>query len=361
MNLMIRYIRIFFFYLIIVIGTLAIAISLLSLLYDVPLWWIKILDFPRQMFLISLLCLLLFILTNRGWSYWPILFCLGLLFSAGLQAYFIFPYTPLAHQKAVWATPDDVHPKTRVSLLVANVYMKNRNAEAFLQIISKANPDMLLAMETDQWWEHALEPVQEVYPYSMEYPLDNTYGMLLYSKYALIDPEIKFLQHEDVPSFHTKVKIASGALFYFHGVHPVPPFLSEYPDNIGEEEEELLEVGDMIESHHMPTIVAGDFNDVAWSQTSRLFQIEGQLNDLRIGRGFYNTFNAHSALMRWPLDHVYVTDEFEVLKFERLAASGSDHFPLYVELVLRKKAKVVKRTGQICNHYSFVSNHLRFF
>lgn len=80
---------------------------------------------------------------------------------------------------------------------------------------------------------------------------------------------------------------------------------------------------------------------------SRLFQIESQLNDLHTGRGFYNTFNAYSHFMRWPLDHVYVTDEFEVLKLERLAAFGSDHFPLYVELVLRKKAKVAQNFSPI--------------
>lgn len=330
-----HYIKNFFYYLILIIGTLAIGTSLLSLLYEINIWWIKILNFPRQqLFIVSLLCLLLFILINRRWSLWPVFFSLGLLTSIGLHAYFILPYTFLASYQVAWADADSVNEKSTVSIMIANVYMKNRNAEAFLDILEHVDPDMMLAMETDQWWENALQPLQAHYPYSLEYPLDNTYGMLLYSKYPLIDPEIKFLQHNDVPSFHTKVELPGGALFYFHGVHPVPPIMSEYPDNIGEEAEELLEVGDMVAEHHMPAIVAGDFNDVAWSHTSRLFQAQSQLLDLRIGRGFYNTFSAHSLFLRWPLDHVYVTEEFEVLTINRLSKFGSDHFPLYVEVVL---------------------------
>nr|WP_271425199.1 hypothetical protein [Aequorivita sinensis] len=38
--------------------------------------------------------------------------------------------------------------------------------------------------------------------------------------------------------------------------------------------------------------------------------------------------------MRWPLDHVFVTDEFSVQKLEKLSDIGSDHFPIYIELVL---------------------------
>ncbi len=330
-----HYLKKFFYYLILIVGTLSVGISLLSLLYDVNIWWLKVLDFPRQqVFLISLLCLLLFAIINRRWDFWSVFFSVGLFISFGLQAYYIFPYTPLAKAEVAQADLAQTDKKATISLVIANVYMKNRNAVAFLDIAERAAPDMLLVMETDAWWENALKLLQTQYPYSLMYPVDNTYGMLLYSKHPLIEPDIMFLQHKDVPSFHTKVRLANGQMFYFHGVHPVPPVYSKHPDNKGEEEEELIEVGAMVTQHRMPAIVAGDFNDVAWSHTSRLFQVEGQLNDLRVGRCFCNSFSAQSFFLRWPLDHVYVTKEFELLKMERLATFGSDHFPIYVQLIL---------------------------
>ncbi len=82
-------------------------------------------------------------------------------------------------------------------------------------------------------------------------------------------------------------------------------------------------------------MVAGDFNDVAWSKTSRLFEVKGELNNVRYGRGLFNSFDATSLVWRWPLDHVYVSEEFRVLELERLGRFGSDHFPIFVRLALQ--------------------------
>ena len=323
------------YYAVILIGSLTILITIISLLHDVTYWWIKALDFPRQQLtILLLLCLVLFILLNRHWNKWAVFLLSGLIAALALQAYFILPYTPLAKPQAVWLSSESGQQQAKVSLFSANVYMHNRQDEALISILEEMEPDLILLMETDAWWEHALEPIAAQYPYSMEYPLDNTYGMLLYSKLPLLDKEIRFFQHEDVPSFHTQVRLENGEFFYFHAMHPVPPTQSQYPDNIGEDEESLLEVAELIREQALPAVVAGDFNDVAWSHTHQLFQTETGLNDLRVGKGLYNTYNAQSLWKRWPLDHVYVSDAFRALTFRRLPDCGSDHFPIYVELLL---------------------------
>ena len=323
------------YYIIILVSVVVIVASLLSLTTNNSLQWMKMLDFPRlQCLIVAVLSLLTFLLVNRRWSLGSIALSLGLVATVGIQASFIIPYTPLVQPAVATVSSPEADAPARVRLMIANVYMHNRQDSALIAIVEENDPDMLLLLETNQWWMDHLPMLRERYSHYHEHPLDNTYGMALYSRYPLEDFTTMFLQHDDVPSFHSDVSLPSGQSFRFHGVHPVPPVLSKHPDNKGKKEEELTKVGQLVKARNAPTIVAGDFNDVAWSHTSRLFQTNGGLNDTRIGRGLYNSFDAKSYVMRWPLDHVYASGEFQVATFQRLGEFGSDHFPIFVELVL---------------------------
>jgi endonuclease/exonuclease/phosphatase (EEP) superfamily protein YafD len=177
--------------------------------------------------------------------------------------------------------------------------------------------------------------------------------MLLYSRLELENPEIRFLIEPDIPSLRSQVRLPSGTLVTLYGVHPRPPGVhgpDEEKDSgieaaAGEEDEdddrvdtdmrdaELLLVAAEVEKlGDVPVIVAGDFNDVAWSRTTHLFQRLGGLLDPRVGRGLFNTFDARSFLLRYPLDHVFATRHFFLVELRRLPDIGSDHFPIFAVL-----------------------------
>ena len=222
-----------------------------------------------------------------------------------------------------------------VSILLSNVLMNNRESAKLINAVKDSDPDIFLAMEVNQWWLEELETLKESHPHAMEQPNNEAYGMALYSRFPLKEKQLKYLKHEKVPSFHVKVELQTGKSFMLHAVHPVAPMPSDkYPDNVGEAEVELLAVGDMVANENNPAIVAGDFNDVSWSRTGRLFEESGDLRNVRIGRGLYNSFDANSRIMRWPLDHFFVTKEFQLADLKKLGKVGSDHFPVYAEFVL---------------------------
>ena len=293
-------------------------------------WVIRDFDFPHvQVTTVNILIFIAFVLLFpiEGWL--NIAFLVILLGCIIYQCYIIYPYTYLA-PKPVKNSEQSVG-RNSLSLMVSNVLMTNRNAEGCLKIVRDTDPDLLLMVETDQWWYDQMQHLKETYPHAIEYPLDNTYGMLLYSKLPFAEFDIKFLVREYIPSFHVKVELRSGKVVNIYCVHPEPPSPTE-SETSTERDAELLILGKEIIDANEPTLVAGDLNDVAWSYTTRLFIKISQLLDPRMGRGFFNTFHAGYRFMRWPLDHVFLSPHFRLLDINRLPYYGSDHFPMYVAI-----------------------------
>jgi endonuclease/exonuclease/phosphatase (EEP) superfamily protein YafD len=191
---------------------------------------------------------------------------------------------------------------------------------------------VVLAVETDAWWQDQLAALEADYPHTVKRPLDNLYGMHLYSRLPLIDPQVHCLVEDDVPSIHTGVRLRDGRQVQLHCVHPAPPSPTENPRS-AERDAELLLVAKSLDKPPRAVVVMGDLNDVAWSATTRLFQRIGALLDPRIGRGMFSTFHARYPFLRWPLDHVFCSPDFTVVSLARLPDIGSDHFP--IEVVLR--------------------------
>ena len=219
-------------------------------------------------------------------------------------------------------------------LLVAAQIEANRQSASLIHELATVDPDLVLLLETDAWWERQLEPLHKRFPNVVAKPQDNTYGMFLLSRLPLVEPEVRFLFEEYVPSIETGVRLASGTTIGFHGVHPKPP-----PRHDTERRDaELLIVGRKVRAKSRPAIVAGDLDDVAWSSTTRLFQQISGLLDPRIGRGLYSTYNANWPLLRWPIDQVFFQNSFTLLEMRRLGYIGSDHFPFYIALCYQPDA-----------------------
>jgi endonuclease/exonuclease/phosphatase (EEP) superfamily protein YafD len=202
-------------------------------------------------------------------------------------------------------------------------------------MLRSADPDVICLLEPDGWWEKQMLPLERDYPHTNKCPIDNTYGMLLYSRLPLTKTETRFLVQDDIPSMRSVVRLRSGEEIVLHTVHPRPPIP---PEPSYGRDAELVLIGREMERENRPAIVLGDLNDVAWSYTTQLFQkISGTL-DPRVGRGFYNSFHAKAAILRFPLDHVFHTPDFTLVELRRLERCGSDHFPILIELAYEPRA-----------------------
>ncbi|WP_426490818.1 endonuclease/exonuclease/phosphatase family protein [Hymenobacter sp. 102] len=296
-------------------------------------WWIRVFDFPRLQIVGVTLAVILAGLA-LGWADLPGYYGPGLLVLLGAtvvyQAFRIMPYTPLVSKQVGDSTLKD--GKRHLSLVMMNVLQFNKQGAKALKVLQQADADIIMAVETDDWWYGQLKPLEETHPHTCHEPLDNTYGLLFFSRLKLESCEVKYLLDDDVPSLHTRVQLADGRTWVqVYGLHPKPPAPAESKTST-KRDAELLLVGKQIDKKDEPTIVFGDMNDVAWSHTSELFRRISGLMDPRVGRGLLPTFHADYSLLRWPLDHVFVSAHFKVDDMERLPYVGSDHFPIYIKL-----------------------------
>jgi len=300
-------------------------------------WIFRVFEYPRlqKLFLNAVLLLLLLVwhfpedLTSK--------IILGVLILNILYLlYLIFPFTPIAPKQIIQSR----HPSgdSNITLLIANVYQENKKYNDYHKLIEKCNPDLVLMVETNQWWQDKMDSIGNLYPHQIKVPLENTYGMLLYSRFELLEGAVKFLVEDDIPSIEVNVKLKTGQQIKLYCLHPQPPVPQENPRST-ERDKEILLIAKKAKACKIPVLVVGDLNDVAWSYSTELFSKISGLLDPRRGRGFFNSFNAKYFFLRFPLDHIFCSADFTLTSIKRMNSCGSDHFPMCVNLQFDPKSE----------------------
>lgn len=311
----------------------AVAATAILPLLPVDTWWIRIGDFPRLQLLTIYVAMLVVLLPYRrkiGIRWWVML----LVSCCLIQVVKIFPWLPIAPYEV--QTAESADPNRRLRILSANVLQDNDQYDRLLQLIDQEAPDVVVIVEVNDRWIDQLHSLERQYAYHEIHPLENKYGIALYSRLPLVAAKVRYLISDEIPSMDVSIALRSGHQVRLFAVHPNPPRPGEHTTK---RDGELVLVGREIATAAEPNgskptsaVVLGDLNDVGWSRTTNLFQEVSGLLDPRKGRGIYPTFNAHSWCWRYPLDHLFHSDDFRVAEIRTLPDIGSDHFPLLVEL-----------------------------
>ncbi len=235
-----------------------------------PHWLFRGADFPRLQFAVLAGMLLVgeWFLLDLGH---PIAWVLIALTAGclGWQLWWILPYTVLWPTEVKRSKASG--SENGLSILTANVLTPNREAEALLDLVRKYEPDILVTLESDQWWQDRLDSLEPDMPYTLKCPLDNLYGMHVYSRLPLENATIDYLVEKDVPSMHALVRMRTGDRLRIHFLHPAPPSPTENPES-AERDAELVIVARSVADSDEPIIVTGDLNDVAWSPHDAVVQ-----------------------------------------------------------------------------------------
>lgn len=319
------------------LGVVAVALMVAILVPRIggQLWWVQTLNFAQVQFAILLIVVAIAIVVFLDLKRRFTQFLVAALAACGAyQANFLLPYTPLAAKQL--GSASSCAPDNRLRILTLNVLRGNDKSAPVLDLVRSIKPDLFLAQEADPAWKQALQPLKNEYPHVVDAARDGYWGMMLFSRLPLANPEVRYLVEDYVPSIRTGVRLPSGAVATFYGLHPKPPLGNSI---VAKGDAEILHAGREIRQRAAPAVLAGDLNDVPWSHTLQRFQRESGMRDPRVGRGLYPTYKTNAPLMRWPIDHVFASHSFRILGYEKLADVGSDHFPVLATLCLRSNGR----------------------
>ncbi len=313
-------------------------------------WIFRILEYPRlQKFILALLVLTVFLLVIDYKSRFAIISMVSLGLCIIYLGTKIWPYTLFAQKemKGIAGTNKD----NQVKIFTANVYQYNTEFEKMLAQIRQYKPDLIFLLEADSAWAKAMDTLKAEYPHTLTEPLENTYGLLFYSRFKLKEGAVKYLVEKDVPSLEATIELPSGQLVKAWGLHPKPPVPGE-DDRSTAKDKEIMKVAFKAKAEKLPVIVMGDLNDVAWSYVTELFTKTSGLIDPRRGRGFYSTFSASHWYMRFPLDYVFCSAHFGLVDMQRMPHNGSDHFAMfshfeYIPVLEKVQEKPAADTAEI--------------
>lgn len=311
------------------VGLLLLAIASLLPLLETDAWWVRYLDFPRMQFAAGLVVLWVLMVAlggiGRGAARWLTVLAL---IALGYHGWKLWPYQPLAAKMDPGTATCD--PEARLSVMVANVQRKNRQANEVIALAREQNPDLFFVLETNGWWDEALSALDADYDHHLQdIPSDATYyGMHVFSRHPFADTEMRFPFGADTPLFVGTLDHPARQIRVF-GIHPRPPHYFQ-PSTL--RDATVLEAAIEARDGDLPALLAGDFNATPWERTSRRALRLGGLIDPRAGRGPLISFDANSWWMKWPLDQILWQQGLAMTGFEVLDGLGSDHYPVLAEL-----------------------------
>lgn len=223
----------------------------------------------------------------------------------------------------------------KVKILMMNVWAFNKDYEKVGKEIHRYQPDILFLMEVDEKWITKLKKNTESYPYQKLIPGLKYEGLAFYSRLPVDFEVIPFeKQVEDTvlvrPSIWAHFTKGTQRTDFL-AIHPTAPVKYSRFEARNEFLKNLIHFKKRFSKQK---VVLGDLNMTSYSPWFHYFCRELEVIDSRIGFGLQPSWREFCGLLQLPLDHFLVSSSIRVVKRETGKEIGSDHLPVYIELIL---------------------------
>jgi endonuclease/exonuclease/phosphatase (EEP) superfamily protein YafD len=296
--------------------TLATCAAALGSLTGTLHWFGDMLAMVADYYVVLLSALLVAFLSLRRWFWASGVGAVLLITLALLGAY------PALEQPA--ATPGE----RNLRLLVYNIYHLNPDLAAVVAEVQRADADLVFLMEYSHAVQQQIEPAFAAYPYRLIEPSRFTMGLALFSRIPFETTTVHRSPDTRIPIYEVQLQF-DGQPFTFVGGHPWPP----QPRWGQLHRDQMADITAVAARSAGPLIVAGDFNAAPWSFVMRDLAAQADVRHVRAPLDLTKTWRP-LPFFGLPVDHVLLSDAWQVTEYRYSAPGGSDHTPLIIDLVL---------------------------
>ena len=222
-----------------------------------------------------------------------------------------------------------------VTIAHLNVFIENRTPDATVDVLLKADADVLVLNEfTDSFSTRLLvKGAFEKYPYHALVPRQTPFGAAVFSKYPFDD--VQRVGRAQLPS--VRIVLPGGDLVRVAVAHPEAPLSS---DTSQFWDQDLKTFGRLVADAggDEPVLLIGDFNGTRW-QPPFGHLLAGSLRDAHetVGKGLTFSWPLNKGFMPFArLDHALHSDRLFPLVVTELADAGSDHRGFVAKFAIRR-------------------------
>jgi endonuclease/exonuclease/phosphatase (EEP) superfamily protein YafD len=252
---------------------------------------------------------------------------------------YLFFGSPTGIEYSEKAKQEIENDTTVKKLLLMNILSSNTNYEDVKRTIKNADADFVVIIELDKKWNDELKTLKTDYPYQFTEVRENNFGMGIYAKEKYQDTS-KICLSENI--FNNKnfrvnlddifkktielpveIQVETNKKHIIFIAHPMPPITRNAYQKRNNNLEQISESLSKLDSK---IIFVGDLNCSPFSADYKKFLKKSGLKDSQENYGFQPTWNsAFPFLMQTQLDHVWHSEDIEILHRQTLPIAGSDH------------------------------------
>jgi len=299
-----------------ILETLTAALLIFTIIgYSRQFWWFSVADFFRLHYVVISLALLLFAFMDLRF-----LVVLANMLIIGLNLYKIMRFPP---------NLKDLHIEGKKDVLSINAYKHNHDPSKLLNLLGKADADLLLIMEMTDELEKQLRPQLNQYKDHLETYVRDGFRIALYSKTTLEDKNVSHYGKNETPLLEAKT-VFGDTKFQVYSAHPKPALNKKWFEERQAYFEDLTKI---INETELPVLAMGDFNSVPWEKHFTKFLENTDMKSTLEGHGYKITWPAVMPLFGVPMDHILMKRGTQYYNFNIGPYAGSDHYPIAIDLV----------------------------